>query len=120
MPVHTERRKIHREIETHTHRRETDRADGRVVSTRCYFICFFIIVLCCISLGPQPVGVHCPLTSSLGEFPGYWDWLRYPGLPPVLVPIAIFPFRFPFSVLFHSLFTCHWISLVFLLYDRRT
>ena len=48
----------------------------------------WIIVLTCITLGPQPVGVQCPLTSSLGEFPGYWDWLRYPMLPPVLVSIA--------------------------------
>src|SRR6218665_1722224 len=29
------------------------------------------IVVYCISLGQQPVGVQCPLTSSLGEFPGY-------------------------------------------------
>src|SRR6218665_3934060 len=28
---------------------------------------------------------------SLGEFPGYWDWLRDPGLPPVLVSIAFPP-----------------------------
>src|SRR6218665_3603275 len=35
----------------------------------------YSIVLYCISLGPQPVGVQCPLTSSLGEFHGYWDWL---------------------------------------------
>src|SRR6218665_3418272 len=41
-----------------------------------------------ITLGLQPVGVQCPITSSLCEFPGYWDWLRYPGLPPVLVSIA--------------------------------
>jgi len=27
---------------------------------------------------------NVPLTSSLGEFPGYWDWLWYPGLPPML------------------------------------
>ena len=29
-----------------------------------------------------------PITSSLGEFPGYWDWLWNPGLPPMLVSIA--------------------------------
>src|SRR6218665_3156525 len=50
-----------------------------------------------IFLGPQPVGVQCPITSSLGEFPDYWDWLWYPGLPPVLVSIA-FPFAFHISV----------------------
>src|SRR6218665_313973 len=32
----------------------------------------------------------------------------------------LFPFAFHGSVLFHSLFfTSHWISLMFLLYDRR-
>src|SRR6218665_2962933 len=55
-----------------------------------------------ISLGPQPVGVQCPITSSLGEFADYWDWLWYPGLPPVLVSIA-FPFAFHISVFYiHS------------------
>ena len=34
-------------------------------------------MLYCIILGPQAVGVQCPITYSLGEFPGYWDWLRY-------------------------------------------
>jgi len=22
----------------------------------------------------MPVGVQCPISSSLGEFPSYWDW----------------------------------------------
>src|SRR6218665_2692497 len=70
------------------------------------------------SMGSAHVGVQCPLTSSLGEFLGYWDWLWCPGLSPVLVSIA-YPFAFHISVLFHSLFTCHWISFVFLLYGRR-
>ena len=48
----------------------------------------------CISLGPQPVNFQCPLTFSLGEFPGYWDWIRYPGLPPMLEFIAFSPFAF--------------------------
>jgi len=64
---------------------------------------------------------HTPLVSnvsSLGEFPGYWDWLRFPGLPPESVSIA-FPFCVPYLGVFHSLFTCHWISFVFLLYDRH-
>src|SRR6218665_2519573 len=70
-------------------------------------------------MGSAPVGAQCPLTSSLGEFLGYWDWLGYPGLSPVLVSIA-FPFAFHISVFFHSLFfTCHCISFVFLLYGRR-
>src|SRR6218665_3051287 len=45
------------------------------------------------SMGSAPVGVQCPLTSSLYEFPGYWDWLWYPRLSPVLVSNA-FPFTF--------------------------
>src|SRR6218665_250123 len=70
-------------------------------------------------MGSTPVGVQCPLTSSLGEFPDYKDWLWYPGLSPVLVSIA-FPFAFHISVLFHPLFfTCHWISFVFLPSGRR-
>src|SRR6218665_258712 len=70
-------------------------------------------------MGSVPVGVQCPLTSSLGGFLGYWDWLWYPGKPPVLVSIA-FPFAFHILVFFHSLFfPCHRISFVFLLYHRR-
>ena|SRR6218665_2921891 len=69
-------------------------------------------------MGSTSVGVQCPLTSSLGEFPDYQDWLWYPGLLRVLVSIA-FPFAFHISVSFHPLFfTCHWISFVFLLYGR--
>src|SRR6218665_2399 len=43
------------------------------------------------------------LTSSLGEFRGYWEWLWHPALSPVLVSIA-FPFAFFMSVFYHSLF----------------
>src|SRR6218665_819665 len=65
----------------------------------------------------MPVGVQCPISSSLGEFPSYWDWLWCPGLSPLLVSIAL-PFAFhtwcfPFAL------NCHWISIVFLLYGRR-
>src|SRR6218665_3993633 len=65
----------------------------------------------------MPVGVQCPISSSLGEFPSYWDWLWCPGLSPVLVSIAL-PFAFhtwcfPFALI------CRWISIVFLLYGRR-
>ena len=48
-------------------------------------------------MGSAHVGVQCPLTSSLFEIPGYWDRLRYPGLSPVLVSIAL-PFAFHISV----------------------
>src|SRR6218665_2122387 len=65
----------------------------------------------------MPVGVQCPISSSLGEFLSYWDWLWCPGLSPVLVSIAL-PFAshtwcFPFALI------CHLISIVFLLYGRR-
>src|SRR6218665_2439526 len=30
------------------------------------------------SMGSAPVGVQYPFTSSLGEFPDYWDWLWHP------------------------------------------
>src|SRR6218665_3995051 len=53
-----------------------------------YYTLFHFVHFFGITLGLQPVGVQCPITSSLCEFPGYWDWLRYPGLPPVLVSIA--------------------------------
>src|SRR6218665_3975046 len=43
----------------------------------------------------MPVGVQCPISSSLGEFPSYWARLWCPGLSPVLVSIAI---RFPYLV----------------------
>src|SRR6218665_1265712 len=63
------------------------------------------------------IGVQCPISSSLGEFSSYWDWLWCPGLSLVLVSIAL-PFAFhtwcfPFALI------CHWISNVFLLYGRR-
>src|SRR6218665_1753564 len=64
----------------------------------------------------MPVGVQCPISSSLGESPSYWDWLWCPELSPVLVSVALlFDFHtwcFPFAVI------CHWISIVFLLYGR--
>src|SRR6218665_655954 len=65
----------------------------------------------------MPVGVQCPIASSLGEFPSYWDWLWCPGLSPVSVSIALsFAFHtwcFPFALI------CHWISIVFFPYCRR-
>src|SRR6218665_1788605 len=49
-------------------------------------------------------------------------WLWYPGVPPVLVPIA-FPFAFHISVFFHSLFfICHpaiGFHSCFFIYGRR-
>src|SRR6218665_1877809 len=68
----------------------------------------------------MPVGVQCPISSSLGEFPAYWDWLWYPGLLSVLVSIA-FSLRLPYLSVFsiHCFFTWNWISFVFLLYDQH-
>src|SRR6218665_3397888 len=51
----------------------------------------------------MPVGVQCPISSSLGEFPSYWYWLWCPGLSPVLVSIAL-PFACHIRI-FHSLFS---------------
>src|SRR6218665_4098399 len=59
------------------------------------------------------------MSSSLGEFPSYWDWLWCPGLLPVgllvsiAIPFAFHTWCFPFDVI------CHWISIVFFLYGRR-
>src|SRR6218665_608073 len=74
-------------------------------STTCRSYC--VVVYPCIhcSMGSAPVGVQCFLTSSLGEFPGYYDWLWYPGLSPMLVSIAL-PFAFHISV-----FSTHSSSL---------
>src|SRR6218665_305942 len=49
----------------------------------------------------MPVGVQCPISSSRGEFPSYWDWLWCPGRSPVLVSITL-PFAFH-TWCFHSL-----------------
>src|SRR6218665_3869424 len=65
----------------------------------------------------MPVGVQCTISSSLGVFPSYWDWLWCPGLSPVLVSIAL-PFAFH-TWCFPIALICHWISIVFLLYGRR-
>src|SRR6218665_1794969 len=53
------------------------------------------------SMDSAPVGAQCPLTSSLGELLGYWDWSWYPGLSPVLVSIALL------SVFHISVFSIH-------------
>src|SRR6218665_3511927 len=70
-----------------------------------------------------------PISSSLGEFPSYWDWHWCPGLSPVFVfialPFAFHTLLFPFALLFllisivFLLYCRHWISSVFLLYGRR-
>ena len=52
-------------------------------------------------MDPQP-NAQCPITSSLREFPDYWDWLRYPGLSPVLVSIAFPPLSSISRCFFHS------------------
>src|SRR6218665_2851679 len=66
----------------------------------------------------MPVGVQCPISSSLDEFPSYWDWLWCPGLSPVLVSISL-PFACHAYLMFSIRSFCHRISIVFLLYGRR-
>ena len=73
-----------------------------------YEITFLGSIHC--SMGSASVGTQCPLTSSLDEFLGYWDWLWYPVLSPVLVSIAL-----PYLGVFYSLFfTSHGISFVYI------
>src|SRR6218665_1947913 len=73
---------------------------------------------CILSLGPQPVGFQSPFTSSLGEFHAFGTGSGILGYCPCWCP-SPFPFAFHVSVFFHPLFlACHWISFVFLLYDR--
>src|SRR6218665_982629 len=67
-------------------------------------------------MGSAPVGAQCPLTSSLGEFLGYWDWLGYPGLFPGLVSIAL-PFAFRISVFLFTLLRL--ISMISFVYFSR-
>src|SRR6218665_1854784 len=38
----------------------------------------------------MPVGVQCRISSSLGEFPGYWDWLWCPSPFPSLSKLGVF------------------------------
>src|SRR6218665_2469104 len=66
----------------------------------------------------MPVGVQCPISFSLGEFPSYWDlglaWGSWAfariGVhrPSLYLPYLMFSIRS----------FCHRISIVFLLYGR--
>src|SRR6218665_1392254 len=66
---------------------------------------------------------HSPLKSNVLSLP------HYVSFQAILAQVAwasarvgvyrLFPFAIHISVFFHSLLTCHWISSVFLLYDRR-
>src|SRR6218665_826812 len=46
----------------------------------------------------MPVGVQCPISSSLGEFPSYWDWLWCPGLSAVYIGVHRPSLRLPYLV----------------------
>src|SRR6218665_1564134 len=49
------------------------------------------LIICIVSV-PGQTASWCPMSPHfLGEFPGYWDWLWYPGLLPMLVSFAYFP-----------------------------
>src|SRR6218665_3454447 len=67
----------------------------------------------------MPVGVQCPISSSLGEFPSYWDWL-WSLVSWAFASIGIHrpSLRFPYLVFSIRSYICHWISIVFLLYGR--
>src|SRR6218665_3690222 len=62
----------------------------------------------------MPVGVQCPISSSLGEFPAIGIGSGVLGFRPYWCPspFAFHTWYFPFAVI------CHWISLVFLLYSQ--
>src|SRR6218665_859154 len=62
------------------------------------FFCSVGHLVCIWLLWRHEVPAQCPLTCSLGELPGCWDWLRYPGLPPVFTYIAFSPFALNISV----------------------
>ena len=73
------------------------------------------------SMGSAPVGVQCPITSSLGEFLGYWAGSCILGYCPCWCrPTSYFPSLSISRCFFHSLFfTCHWISFVFFINGQR-
>src|SRR6218665_2395065 len=65
-----------------------------------------------LSMGSAPVGVQCPLTSSLGEFLGYWADSGILGYYPCWCPrlslrlpyLGVFPFTLSPAIGFHSCF----------------
>src|SRR6218665_1616420 len=68
-------------------------------------------------MGSAPVGVQCPLTSSLGEFLG--NWLALVSWATARVGVHRLSLRLPYLGVSHSIFFArHWISIVFLLYGR--
>ena len=99
----------------------TSKEPRRSISYLFQFFPTWNLGLCCWvhlsihwAIGSVPVVVQCPLTSSLGEFPGYWDWLWCSGLSPVLVSIA-FPFTFLYLGVFQ--FTLlHLPAIEFVIY----
>ena len=76
-----------------------------------------IHVLYCISLGPQPVGVQCPSFPHEVSCQVIGNGSGFLGYRPCWCPSPFPPVAFHISVFIHWLFTCHWISFVFLLYD---
>src|SRR6218665_3186984 len=66
----------------------------------------------------MPVGVQCPISSSLGEFPSYWDWLCMVSWAFARIGFHRPSLRLPY-LMFSLRSFCHRISIVFLLYGRR-
>src|SRR6218665_21999 len=46
----------------------------------------------------MPVGVQCPISSSLGEFPSYWDWLCMVSWAFARIGVHHPSLRFPYLV----------------------
>src|SRR6218665_2905791 len=66
------------------------------------------------------VGVQCPISSSLSEFPAIGIGSGVLGFRPywcpmlsIALPFTFHTWCFPFALI------CHWISIVFLLYGRH-
>ena len=61
--------------------------------------------LCSLKSGEKVLdSVQCALTNSLGVFPGYWDWLGYPVLPP---RVGVHASPFPLSPSISRCFSIH-------------
>src|SRR6218665_2891646 len=89
-------------------------------------LCLSSLTSCHLSVAISHSLTGCQLNHAYGqskfshEFSRYWDWVGYSGLPPVLVSIAFVPSpSISRCFLFTLLFICHWISFLFLLYERH-
>src|SRR6218665_3627137 len=89
-----------------------------------FYICTVFCVLYCIFCIVYP-RAHSPLVSNpmshhfltrllvIGTGSGILGYTARVSVH------RLFPFHLQYLGVFHSLFICHWLSFVFLLYDRR-